>query len=67
MFLAAGVKADPDGYVGGAAPWVAKGRSAARPVKTYADDRTCGCGARLSIYNADPVCAPCSGERWAEH
>lgn len=66
MNLGPGIKVDSDGYVSGTTPWVAK-RPSNRPIKTYPVDRRCECGARLSRYNEDTVCAPCSPERWAEH
>lgn len=67
MNLGSGIHVDAHGHVGGQAPWVAN-RPTDRKIKTAATGRVCvNCTARLSIYNLDVVCAPCSGERWADH
>jgi hypothetical protein len=66
MNLGSGIHTDADGYIAGQAPWVAKHTTSRKP-KTYAEDRRCTCGARLSIYNDTNACASCSGQRWAEH
>jgi hypothetical protein len=61
-----GIRRDVNGYL------VTRGFHDAKrpwesPTRTYTPGRRCTCGARLSIYNEDDVCAPCSNERWAEH
>jgi hypothetical protein len=61
-----GIRADSDGYLRARTPGEGVRRSD-KPVRTYTPGRRCTCGARLSIYNEDDVCASCSNERWAEH
>lgn len=61
-----GIHVDADGYIG--ATNVGHMRTPrSKPIKTAPAGRRCTCGAFLSEYNLDDVCAPCSGERWAEH
>ena len=66
MNLGSGIKMSPEGYVGAMTPGNMHRRSD-KPIRVSAPTRRCACGARLSQYNHDPVCAPCSGERWASH
>ncbi len=63
MNQSSGIRHDEHGYMSARRI----GESSARPVRTYPTGRRCTCGARLSIYNEDGLCAPCSGDRWAQH
>lgn len=66
MSRADGIRRDENGYMSAGGLGDAR-RSTDRLVRTYAEGRRCTCGARLSVFNEDDVCAPCSGERWADH
>jgi hypothetical protein len=64
--LGAGIRVDANGHI--AARSLGDGRrSTDKVVRTYTTGRRCPCGVRLSIYNADDVCATCTTERWADH
>lgn len=70
MNYGAGIHVDADGYID-ARSLGSMARDNRKPSKTRKPalrDRCAACNAVLSTYNlTDDTCAPCSGERWAEH